>query len=126
MEVHEFLLVFLEPLLERREVVVDHHAVDYELLLGLEFEDAGHCEIQGHSLHEALQDVQRDLDQVDLVDEYLLHLAAVDEGEVLIARVLSHILLHDAHVLGGCGREGLQELVIDYLQLLEGNVFEGE
>ena len=68
--------------------------------------------------------MQRDLDQVDLVDEDLLHLRPVHECEVLVARVLAHILLDDPQILSHRRREGSEELLVDYFQLLERDIFE--
>ena len=125
-ELQILLLVLSEAVLKGSEIVVYHHPVDNELFLGLEFEDAGHGEIEGHPLHQPLNYVNDYLDQVDLVDQDLLHLGAVHKREVLVARVLSYIFSHDSQVLLEGGREALEELLVDGLELLHGDVLEGE
>ena len=76
-------LVLLHAALQRAQVVVNHEAVDRELLLGLELEDAGDCEVQRHSSHQPLDHVEEDLDQRYLIDQDALLLAAIDMSHVL-------------------------------------------
>ena len=77
------LLVLLHAALERGKIVVDHKAIDRELLLGLKLENARDGKVQRHAAHQSLDHVQQDLRQVHLVDQNALLLRSVDVGCVL-------------------------------------------
>ena len=118
-ELDELLLVLLHTLLEGCQIVVDHHPIDNELLFGLELEDAGHSKVKSETLHQALNDVKDDLDQVDLVDKDAFHLCAVYKSEELVACELASILFENSIVLLESRWEALKELFIYLLKFLE-------
>ena len=68
---------------ERSQVVVDHEAVDWELLLGLQLKHSSYSKVQCHATHQPLDHVKQYFDQGDLVDQDALLLSPVDICTVL-------------------------------------------
>ena len=79
------LFVLFHAAFERRQVIVYHEAIDWELLLGLQLKDSGYGKVQCHTTHQSFDHVKQDFDQSDLVDQDALLLSPVDIGGVLAA-----------------------------------------
>lgn len=96
------LLVLLHSALQRRQVVVDHQSIHWELLLCLQFEDSKDGEIKSHSSHQSFDHVDKDLDEFYLIDQdaFLLRsvnvrakLADIELCALIRAPQISHVLL---------------------------------
>ena len=72
--------------------------------------------------------MKQDLDQSDLVDKNAFLLSAVDVGSMFSNAEQSELgwVSKHSHVLLECGWELIEEVLVDLLQLLEGDVFKTE
>lgn len=122
------LLILLHASFERGQIVVNHESIHGELFLGLKLEDSCDGEVERHSTHESLDHVQQNLDQVDLIDQNPLLLRSVDVRGVNSDRKRFQFdwVTQISHVLLKSGWELVQEILVDFLQLLKRDVLEGQ
>ena len=120
------LFVLFHAAFERSQVIVYHEAIDWELLLSLQLKDSGHGKVQCHATHQSFDHVKQDFDQSDLVDQNALLLSPVDIGGVLAACQSLELcwVSQIVHVLDKRGRELFQEVLVHFLELLQGDVLE--
>lgn len=63
------LLIFLQPILERGQVVVDHFPIYYKVLFRFQVEHPGHGKIECESFHQPLKNMQSHFHKFYLIDE---------------------------------------------------------
>lgn len=70
-------------MLKTCQVVGEHYAIHWMVLLGLQFVHSQHCELQSLASHNTFKDMHCDFYEFNLVYQYSLLLSSIDHAHIV-------------------------------------------